>query len=47
VVELSLQLSFSHFIELLSLETGETRHYYANEAVRNHLGTKEQRRLIS
>ncbi|GBU20455.1 hypothetical protein R80B4_00333 [Fibrobacteres bacterium R8-0-B4] len=47
VAELAPQLSWSHFIELLSLETEEARHYYANEAVKNHLGTKELRRQIS
>ena len=47
VAELAPQLSWSHFIELLSLETDDARHYYANEAVKNHLGTKELRRQIS
>jgi predicted nuclease of restriction endonuclease-like (RecB) superfamily len=47
VAELAPQLSWSHFIELLSLETDEARHYYANEAVKSHLGTKELRRQIS
>jgi len=47
VAELAPQLSWSHFIELLSLETNEARHYYANEAVKSHFGTKELRRQIS
>jgi len=47
VAELAPQLSWSHFIELLSLETDEARHFYANEAVKSHLGTKELRRQIS
>jgi len=47
VAELAPQLSWSHFIELLSLETDEARRYYANEAVKSHLGTKELRRQIS
>jgi len=47
VAELAPQLSWSHFIELLSLETDEARYYYANEAVKSHFGTKELRRQIS
>ncbi|MDR2716713.1 MAG: PDDEXK nuclease domain-containing protein [Treponema sp.] len=47
VTELASQLSWSHFLELLPLETEEARMYYINEAATRQLGTKELRRQIS
>ena len=44
---LATQLSWSHFIEILPLETDKARLYYAHEAATRHLGTKELRRQIS
>jgi len=47
VTELAAQLSWSHFIELLPLSSDESRLFYANEAAKRQLGTKELRRQIS
>jgi hypothetical protein len=47
VTELASQLSWSHFLELLPLETEEARIYYAKNITERHLGTKELRRQIS
>jgi predicted nuclease of restriction endonuclease-like (RecB) superfamily len=46
VAKLSLQLSWSHFIEILPLKSETARLYYANEVVVRHLGVKELRRQI-
>ncbi|MDR0444601.1 MAG: PDDEXK nuclease domain-containing protein [Treponema sp.] len=47
VSPLATQLSWSHFIELLSLETDKARLYYANEASSRNLGVRELRNQIS
>jgi predicted nuclease of restriction endonuclease-like (RecB) superfamily len=47
VTELASQLSWSHFIEILPIKTDDARMFYANEAVKRRLGTKELRRQIS
>ena len=47
VSTLSTQLSWSHFIELLPLETDKARLYYANDAATRHLGIRDLRRQIS
>ncbi len=47
VSELATQLSWTHFTELLTIETDDARLYYANDAAKRHLGTKELRRQIS
>jgi predicted nuclease of restriction endonuclease-like (RecB) superfamily len=47
VTELASQLSWSHFIEILPLQSNEARMFYANESVERHMGTKELRRQIS
>ena len=44
---LATQLSWSHFIEILSLETEKARLFYANEAATRHLGKMELRNQIS
>jgi predicted nuclease of restriction endonuclease-like (RecB) superfamily len=44
---LAAKLSWSHFIELLSLKSDEARMFYANDAVARNYGTKELRRQIS
>ncbi|MCL1795162.1 MAG: PDDEXK nuclease domain-containing protein [Oscillospiraceae bacterium] len=44
---LAAKLSWSHFIELLSLKSDEARLFYANDAVTRNYGTKELRRQIS
>jgi len=44
---LSQELSWSHFIEILPLESEEARLYYANDAAARHLGIRELRRQIS
>ena len=46
VSPLATQLSWSHFIEILPLESEEARLYYANEAAVRHLGKRELRRQI-
>jgi hypothetical protein len=44
---LAAKLSWSHFIELLTLKSDEARIFYANDAVTRNYGTKELRRQIS
>jgi len=45
--ELSTKLSWSHFVELLSLKKEEARMYYASDAATLNYGIKELRRRIS
>jgi len=47
VTTLSSQLSWSHFIEILPLETEKARLYYANDAITKKLGIRELRNQIS
>jgi predicted nuclease of restriction endonuclease-like (RecB) superfamily len=47
VATLSSQLSWSHFIEILPLETEKARLYYANDAITRNLGIRELRNQIS
>ena len=47
VSALSTHLSWSHFIEILPLETQEARLFYAQDAATRHLGIRELRRQIS
>jgi predicted nuclease of restriction endonuclease-like (RecB) superfamily len=47
VSTLSTQLSWSHFIEILPLETEKARLYYANDAITRNLGIRELRNQIS
>ena len=44
---LSQELSWSHFVEILPLESEEARRYYANDAAAKRLGIRELRRQIS
>jgi predicted nuclease of restriction endonuclease-like (RecB) superfamily len=47
VSPLATQLSWSHFVEILPLESQEARLYYANDAAVRHLGKRELRYQIS
>ena len=47
LTELASKLSWSHFIELLSLKSDKERLYYANDAIARNYGSKELRRQIS
>jgi len=47
VSKLSTHLSWSHFIEILPLETEKARLYYANDAIKRNLGIRELRKQIS
>jgi hypothetical protein len=47
VSPLATQLSWSHFIELLPLESNEARLYYARDAAARRLGKRELRHQIS
>jgi hypothetical protein len=47
VSPLATQLSWSHFVELLSLKSNEARLYYANDAAARRLGKRELRRQIT
>jgi predicted nuclease of restriction endonuclease-like (RecB) superfamily len=47
VSTLSTQLSWSHFIELLSLKSPEAKFFYARQAADGHLGVRDLRALIS
>jgi predicted nuclease of restriction endonuclease-like (RecB) superfamily len=47
VSTLSTHLSWSHFIEILPLETEKARLYYANDAITRSLGIRELRHQIS
>ena len=44
---LATKLSWSHFIELMPIKTGEARLYYAQDAAQRNYGTKELRHQIS
>jgi len=46
VSPVATQLSWSHFIEILPLETEEARLFYAHEAATQHLGKRELRNQI-
>ncbi len=43
VTPLASQLSWSHFIEILPLETEKARLYYANDSITRNLGIRELR----
>jgi predicted nuclease of restriction endonuclease-like (RecB) superfamily len=47
VSTLSTHLSWSHFIEILPLETEKARLYYANDAIARNLGIRELRNQIA
>jgi len=47
VSTLATHLSWSHFIEILPLETEKARLYYANDAITRKLGIRELRNQIS
>ena len=47
VSELATQLSWTHFIEILPIDSDTARLYYARDAADRRLGTKELRRQIS
>ena len=47
VSTLSTQLSWSHFVEILPLETQEARLFYTNDAAARHLGVRDLRQQIS
>jgi predicted nuclease of restriction endonuclease-like (RecB) superfamily len=47
VSTLATQLNWSHFIELLPLNSSEARLFYARQAANGHLGVKDLRNLIS
>jgi predicted nuclease of restriction endonuclease-like (RecB) superfamily len=47
VSTLSTHLCWSHFIEILPLETEKARLYYANDAITRNLGIRELRNQIS
>ena len=47
VSPLATQLSWTHFTEILPLETQEARLFYANDAAARNLGKRELRRQIS
>ena len=47
VSALSTQLNWSHFVELLPLKTMEAKLYYAQEALKQQLGIRDLRKLIS
>ena len=47
VATLSLQLSWSHFCELIRIKTEDARLYYANDAIKRQLGVRELRQQIS
>ena len=47
VSPLATQLSWTHFTEILPLETQEARLFYANDAATRNLGKRELRRQIS
>jgi predicted nuclease of restriction endonuclease-like (RecB) superfamily len=47
VSPLATQLSWSHFVELLSIKSSEARLYYANDATARRLGKRELRRQIT
>ena len=47
VVTLSRQLSWSHFLALLSLKTMEEKLYYATETSKQLLGVRDLRHIIS
>ena len=47
VSTLATHLSWSHFVEILPLETEQARLYYANDVATRHLGVRDLRRQIS
>lgn len=47
VVPLSRQLSWSHFIELLSLKSNDAKQFYAQLAINETLGVRELRKQIA
>ena len=47
VTTLSSQLSWSHFLDILPMKTGEARLYYANEAIQRNLSVQDLRREIA
>jgi predicted nuclease of restriction endonuclease-like (RecB) superfamily len=47
VATLAMQLSWSHFCELIRLKTEEARFYYANDAIARQLGVRELRHQIA
>jgi len=47
ILQLSLKLSWSHFIELLPLKNPESRFFYMQLAAKHSLGIRELRRQIS
>jgi len=47
LTELTSKLSWSHFVELLRVESYDSRLYYANDAATRNYGTMELRRQIS
>jgi predicted nuclease of restriction endonuclease-like (RecB) superfamily len=46
VSPLATQLSWSHFIEILPLQTTDAKLFYAHEAIEQNFGTKELRKHI-
>jgi len=47
VVSLSRQLSWSHFLVLIPLKSGEAKMFYAKESMNGVLGVRDLRKLIS
>ena len=47
VSQLATQLSWSHFIEVLSLKTHESRLFYLEESARGHIGRNGLREMIN
>ncbi|MDR2717364.1 MAG: PDDEXK nuclease domain-containing protein [Treponema sp.] len=47
VSQLAAQLTWSHFCELIRIETEKARMYYAKDATARHLGVRELRNQIS
>ena len=47
VVTLSRQLSWSHFLALIPLKSGEAKMFYAQECMNGTLGVRELRKLIA
>jgi predicted nuclease of restriction endonuclease-like (RecB) superfamily len=47
VASLSRQLSWSHFLALIPLKSGEAKMFYARESITGGLGVRDLRKLIS
>jgi predicted nuclease of restriction endonuclease-like (RecB) superfamily len=47
IVTLSRQLSWSHFLALIPLKSGEAKIFYAHESANGSLGVRDLRKLIS